>query len=114
MNKMLIISFLLLSCLNSQANDLIEALDVHIEIQDSIIKILEVQSENKDKVIEHQRTVIELEREKITMYQNNNKALQNGIILERQKARQEKRGVGIISGASGVALGILIGIIVIK
>ena len=114
MIRIALISVLLLSCLKSQANDLIEALDTHIAIQDSIIKILEVQSENKDKVIEHQRTVIELEREKITMYQHNNKALQGGIILERQKAKQEKRGVGLISGASGVALGILIGIIVIK
>ena len=114
MIRIALISVLLLGCLKSQGNDLIEALDTHIAIQDSIIKILEVQSDNKDKVIEHQKSVIEMEREKQEIYQHNITALREGFVLQERKFRQEKRGVGIISGASGVALGILIGIIVIK
>lgn len=114
MNKIIIISILLLSCLKSQGNDLIEALDTHIAIQDTIIKILEEQNGNKDKVIEYQRSVIALEREKSEIYQHNISALREGYILQERKFKAEKRGVGIISGASGVALGILIGIIVIK
>jgi hypothetical protein len=114
MNKIIIISILLLGSLKSQGNDLIKALDTHIEIQDSIIRILEVRNSNKDKLIEGLKSVIALEREKQQIYQHNLTALRANIITQEKKFKAEKRGVGIITGASGMALGILIGIIVIK
>jgi hypothetical protein len=114
MNKIIIISILLLSSLKSQANDLIEALDTHIEIQDSIIRTYERLYEDHKLQIEVQKSIIALEREKQQIYQQNLTALRENIITQEKKFKAEKRGVGIISGASGMALGILIGIIVIK